>query len=100
MVELKWDDRTLTAYLKGEIDHHNACALRSCIDEAIGRAFPEMLCLDFAKVSFMDSSGIGLIMGRYRMMQEIGGKVTVQNAGKTLLKMMQLAGLERLVRLK
>ena len=100
MVELKWDDRTLTAYLKGEIDHHNAGALRSCIDEAIGRAFPEMLCLDFAKVSFMDSSGIGLIMGRYRMMQEIGRKVTVQNAGKTLLKMMQLAGLERLVRLK
>ena len=100
MVELKWDDRTLTAYLKGEIDHHNAGALRSCIDEAIGRAFPEMLCLDFAKVSFMDSSGIGLIMGRYRRKQEIGGKVTVQNAGKTLLKMMQLAGLERLVRLK
>ena len=78
MVELKWDDRTLTAYLKGEIDHHNAGALRSCIDEAIGRAFPEMLCLDFAKVSFMDSSGIGLIMGRYRMMQEIGLYVTDQ----------------------
>ena len=100
MVELKWDDRTLTAYLKGEIDHHHAGELRRCIDEAIARAMPEVLCLDFGKVSFMDSSGIGLIMGRYRMMQELGGIVTVQNAGKTLSKMMRLAGLERLVRLK
>ena len=100
MVELKWDDRTLTAYLKGEIDHHNAGALRSCIDEAIGRAFPEMLCLDFAKVSFMDSSGIGLVMGRYKLMRSLGGEIEVQNVSSHIKKVMKLAGLDLLAVVK
>lgn len=98
MVELIGTADALTAKIDGEIDHHSASKLRSLIDEAIQRELPMTLYLDFGGVTFMDSSGIGLIMGRYRSMQSIGGTVVVKNAGAQLLKVMRLAGLERLVR--
>ena len=59
----------LTVYLKGEIDHHSAKAMREEIDKAIDFNMPSLLILDFTEITFMDSSGIGLIMGRHRLMQ-------------------------------
>ena len=98
MIELSLNGDTLTARLQGEIDHHSAAELRREIDERIEGELPTILCLDFGGVTFMDSSGIGLIMGRYRSMQAIGGQVVVQNTSNRLLKVMRLAGLERLVK--
>ena len=86
----------LTAYLSGEIDHHSAKEIREEIDETIERTKPALLTLDFKNVTFMDSSGIGLVMGRYRMMQLIDGKVVVKNASLHIRKVMRLAGLDRL----
>ena len=62
---------------------------------ALGQYFehPTLLRLDFSGVSFMDSSGIGLVMGRYRMMALQGGRVSVENVPEGLKKMMQLSGL-------
>ena len=97
MVEFKTDAESMTAVLKGEIDHHTAKEMREQIDQKIQAVLPRKLYLDFGGVTFMDSSGIGLIMGRYRNMESMGGTVSVQNAGKHLLRVMRLAGLERLV---
>ncbi len=97
MVEFILDADRMTAVLKGEIDHHTAAIMRREIDAQIQSFMPVWLQLDFGNVTFMDSSGIGLIMGRYRSMQAMGGKVSVKNAGQHLLKVMRLAGLERLV---
>lgn len=98
MVEFKTDSETMTAVLKGEIDHHTAREMRLEIDEQIQMLLPKKLYLDFGKVTFMDSSGIGLVMGRYRNMESIGGNVVVKNVGQHLMRVMKLAGLERLVR--
>ncbi len=98
MLEIKVAGESMIAYLSGEIDHHAARDIRLAIDEKVQTLYPSVLILDFGRVTFMDSSGIGLIMGRYRSMQSIGGKVTVKNAKKPLLRVMQLAGLEKLVR--
>lgn len=95
-VVMESGDNILTAYLSGEIDHHIAKSIRDEIDEAIERHKPEMLVLDFKNVTFMDSSGIGLVMGRYRAMQLMGGRVTVRNATLHIRKVMRLAGLDRL----
>ena len=57
---------TLAAYLTGEIDHHAAQALRREIDAQIDARMPELLTMDFSGVTFMDSSGVGLILGRGR----------------------------------
>ena len=57
---------------------------------------PEQLILDFRDVTFMDSSGIGLVMGRYRIMKELGGCIQVVNTSPHITRVMKLAGLERL----
>lgn len=86
---------TVRVYLDGEIDHHCAPGLRDEIDLAVEEAHPENLVLDFGEVTFMDSSGIGLVMGRYRVMKDIGGRVSLQNTPQHIKKVMRLAGLDR-----
>lgn len=95
-VTLEVTNEEITAYLSGEIDHHSAVELRRRIDEAVLAGTPEWLILDFSGVTFMDSSGIGLIMGRWRLMQEQGGRLTVRGVPKTLRKVMRVSGLDKL----
>lgn len=83
----------MTVYLKGEIDHHTAKEMRENIDSLIQTKKPSMLRLDFSGVAFMDSSGIGLIMGRYRMMKLYGGEIKAVNVPKELERIMKLSGL-------
>ena len=87
---------TLTAYLAGELDHHSAAVIREAVDEMVESALPKVLVLDFENVPFMDSSGIGLIMGRYRTMESVGGSLSVEHASPQLKKLMNLGGLSRL----
>lgn len=89
----------VTAFLEGEIDHHTASALRMEIDDAIQRNKPKTLKLDFSDVTFMDSSGIGLVMGRFRTIQPLGGKLVVSNLSPQVYKIMQLAGLEKIAKI-
>lgn len=95
-VQITLSEESLTAYLSGEIDHHNAKGIREEIDETVQRAAPAELVLDFRDVGFMDSSGIGLVMGRYSLMQEMGGTLHVVNMSGHIAKVMRLAGLDRL----
>lgn len=97
-VRIESTDGIMRARLKGEIDHHLAGGLRAELDDAIIREKPRALLLDFTDVSFMDSSGIGLVMGRYRLMNENGGEVEVVNPSPQIKKVMRLAGLDRLAR--
>lgn len=90
------DENKLTAVLSGEIDHHIAKELRRDIDFAVREFQPEELVLDFAEVDFMDSSGIGLVMGRYKLMKETGGKVIVKNPQNQIKKVMRLSGIDKL----
>lgn len=89
----------VTAFLEGEIDHHTAASLRLEIDEAVQMNKPKTLKLDFSDVTFMDSSGIGLVMGRVRTVQPLGGKVVVSNLSPQVYKIMQLAGIEKIAKI-
>ena len=73
-IEIAPEADTVTALLTGEIDHHGASRLRETIDDSVRRTCPRLLVLDFGGVEFMDSSGIGIVLGRYRLMQDMGGK--------------------------
>lgn len=95
-IRLEFAPGRVTAFLEGEIDHHNAAALRECIDEAIEQHRPETLRIDFGGVSFMDSSGIGLVMGRVSVMRVLGGRVEALNLTPQAYKVMQLASLDQL----
>ncbi len=94
--EIIKEDSRITVRLCGEIDHHSAAELREQIDRVIALRKPREVVLDFSKVSFMDSSGIGLIMGRFRIIRENGGILSVCHNGGSIGKMLSLAGLSRL----
>ncbi len=86
----------LTAVLSGEIDHHSAREIREAIDEAASKVKPKQLSLDFSAVQFMDSSGVGLIMGRCKLAQLWGGRVRIVNMTPKIEKIVSLAGLNQL----
>lgn len=96
-VDIDIDDTSVTAYISGDVDHHSAGELREKIDRVVEMSYPEVLILDFGGVTFMDSSGIGLVMGRWKLMRDISGKVVIQNAPKYISKVMRMAGIEKLL---
>ncbi len=96
-VRLLLREETLTARIIGEIDHHTARAVREEIDSTAQKVKPLRLCLDFTEVPFMDSSGVGLILGRYRLMQMWHGRVVLLNMSPQVEKLVGLSGLDRLV---
>lgn len=96
VIRMNAEPSGLTVWLSGELDHHAAHSMREQVDAAVLRCNATLLRLDFSGVGFMDSSGIGLIMGRYRLMQSRGGRLLVVGVNDRLLRVMKLAGLERL----
>lgn len=98
-VKIAVNEEVLTAFLDGEIDHHSAGVIRNEIDSAVEKNMPTMLVLDFRDVTFMDSSGIGLVMGRYKLLKPMGAELHVTNTSPQIFKVMKLAGLDRLAKL-
>lgn len=96
MVRLENETDKLTAFIYGEIDHHSARVIREEIDTNLQRSLPKKLVLDFRDVTFMDSSGVGLIMGRYKLVKSMGGEIIIRNVREPIGKVMKLAGLDRL----
>ncbi|MBE6881299.1 MAG: STAS domain-containing protein [Ruminococcaceae bacterium] len=90
-------DDVLCALLSGEIDHHTAADMRMLIDSEMERTLPKTLILDFSEVQFMDSSGIGLILGRKKYIEAMNGAVFIKNTPSYVRKIISLAGLERLI---
>ena len=97
-IEQKGDK--LIAYLEGELDHHAAPPIRQQIDDAILQNKPKGVVIDFEALSFMDSSGIGLVMGRYKTASEVGATLTVQNISAQVYKVMRLSGIDRIAVIK
>ena len=95
-VRLILKETEMTAILSGEIDHHSAREIREAIDEAASKVKPKVLTLDFSAVQFMDSSGVGLIMGRCKLMQIWAGRVIIANLPPKIEKIVSLAGLNQL----
>ena len=95
-IEIAPEADTVTALLTGEIDHHGAGKVRDTIDDSLRRTCPRMLVLDFGGVEFMDSSGIGIVLGRYRLMQDMGGKLALRNLPPHIRRVMQVAGISSL----
>ena len=87
----------LIVHIGGEVDHHGAVSVRTGIDGMLASRQPPMVYLDLSQVSFMDSSGLGLIMGRYALVKRYGGKMAVLDPSPAVQKMMSLAGMERMV---
>lgn len=86
----------LIARIGKDIDHHSAHGIREAIDSRIFYVRPEQLVLDFGTVGFMDSSGIALIIGRCEVAAAVGASVRLVGLSAPLMKLVGLAGLERI----
>ena len=96
-VRCEMKDNFLLITIEGDIDHHSAKYIRDSIDKAIFLFRPLLAVLDLSSVDFMDSSGLGLILGRYTRMRETGGLLKIANPSKDIEKIIHLAGLEKYI---
>ena len=90
-------DGSLTIYLEGDIDHHSAQTIRCRIDTKLFLTRPRELVLDLSRVNFMDSAGLGLILGRFTKASELGVGFRLINPNRHIQKILDLAGMERLI---
>lgn len=91
------DDRYLVIQMPEEIDHHQAVIIRKKADEIIMEGRILYIVFDFANTKLMDSSGIGIIMGRQRLMEQLGGQIYVTNANERIRKILYAAGLQKII---
>ncbi len=96
-VEFDIEDGTLIASLSGEIDHNAVSAMRQEIDNAMERCRLKNLVLDYSGVSFMDSSGIGLVMGRYQNVKRKNGTMVVVPGSPYVSRVLGLSGIFSMV---
>ena len=83
----------LIAYIEGELDHNSAAVMRAEIDNQLYDKRIGELIIDMAGVSFMDSSGIGLVLGRYKLMKQRGGRVKISRPGSRTDKLLKMSGI-------
>ncbi len=94
------NEDTMTLMLSGEVDHHSAAAMRKEADELIKNYRPKKLIMNFRGVNFCDSSGIALVLGRYKLVNEMGGTVSVVGASKPTERIFTMANMERFVNIE
>lgn len=98
-MELKYlkEKKTIIVKINEELDHHTCSKLRNEIDNEIEFRVPQKLIFDFGNVSFMDSSGIGIVIGRYKNMKSIGGEAIIANTRPTVKRIFEMSGMNKIV---
>ena len=87
----------LTVKVMGELDHHNAPQIREETDFKITNNNIRNLIFDFTNLSFMDSSGIGVIIGRYKLLSSLKGKLYIVSPSKNLKRLLELSGIMKII---
>lgn len=94
------EDKQLVVEITEEIDHHVAEKIRRKVDNEITRYMPRKTIFDFSRVSFMDSAGIGMLIGRYKMMKLIGGSLEIVNISETVKRILEMSGINKIIPIK
>lgn len=90
-------DKLLLLQITEEIDHHTSEKIRTRADFEIQKYIPKKLVMDFSKVNFMDSAGIGMILGRYKMITMFGGTMNMVNITQSVKKVLEMAGITKII---
>ena len=99
-LRLKYIDNTAIFTVIGEIDHHSAKVIKNKLDAELLVKRPDELVLDLSSVTFMDSSGLGLILGRYQTATKLGIEFSLSDPSASVMKMIKLAGCERIINIR
>ena len=96
-VEIEHGGKALIVRLKGELDHHTAETVRARMEEAIADSNCHNVILSMEQLSFMDSSGLGVILGRYKQITTKGGKMVVCGLNPSVRRLFQMSGLFKIL---
>ena len=95
----KKEDKSLVLKITEELDHHIVEKIRRKADYEIETHIPRKVIFDFDNVSFMDSAGIGLILGRYKNISILGGKLEIINVNEQVNKILKMTGVSKLIQI-
>lgn len=93
------EEKVLEIELTEEIDHHSSEKIRTRLDYEIQRFMPKKVIMNLGKVKFMDSAGIGLIIGRYKVTNCYGGVLEIHNVSGKLKRILDMSGIHRIVKI-
>lgn len=96
-LNFKRKNKTIIILISGEIDHHTSKELRRQTESALAEMGGKNIIFGFEKVTFMDSSGIGMMIGRYKQLQALGGRIAIACANEKILEIIRLSGLTKLL---
>jgi len=96
-IKINTHGRVLAATPSGELDHHQAERLRTQIDSAFEKSSCRHILLNMSDVSFMDSSGIGMIIGRYKKAEMRGGRLVLSGMSEGIARLYDISGLSKIV---
>ncbi|MBP3361859.1 MAG: anti-sigma factor antagonist [Clostridia bacterium] len=95
-IDLSGQQKLLTVRLDGELDHCSAAAVRESVEEELRKTGAVNVAFDFSAVTFMDSSGIGLILGRYKTVRGLGGRIILFGMSREIERIMRMSGIDRI----
>ena len=96
-IKVDFSGKTLIASLEGELDHHTAKNVKDTIENHIKNQNVINLVFDLTELTFMDSSGIGVIIGRYKLIDSIGGKVIIVSVSPSVDRLLTMSGIKRII---
>ncbi|MDD6213625.1 MAG: anti-sigma F factor antagonist [Firmicutes bacterium] len=98
-VRLLGEKKTLLVKVSGELDHHMAAKIKEEVDNKLCSSNAKNIVFDFSGLTFMDSSGIGVIMGRYKKARTLGGRVIAYGINAQILRIMEMSGIDKIIKL-
>lgn len=98
VLNVKEHGNTLFISIEGELDHHSSETFKQQVDESIKRKNYTKIVLDMKKLSFMDSSGVGALIGRYKMLKPLGIELTAVNINPQVRKIFDISGLFKVIK--
>ncbi|KGA98615.1 anti-sigma F factor antagonist [Alkalihalobacillus alcalophilus ATCC 27647 = CGMCC 1.3604] len=100
IIDLEHKDKVLLVRLEGELDHHTAETLRTQVEEKLKQTQVKHIVLSLEQLSFMDSSGLGVILGRYKYVKALGGEMVVCSISPAVKRLFEMSGLFKIIRLE
>lgn len=98
-VKLLGEKRALLVKVSGELDHHMAAQIKEAVDDKMRSSNAISIIFDFSDLNFMDSSGLGVIMGRYKKARTLGGRVIAYGVDAGILRIMEMSGIDKIIKL-
>ena len=94
-IELSGEQKLLTVRLEGELDHFRAGNIKKAVEDELLKTGAVNIAFDFSGISFMDSSGIGLILGRYKTVKALGGRIVLFGMRPGIERIMRMSGIDK-----